>query len=154
MLILNPSFSVVVLYSVACAPGNLFHAACIALQLFAAGIVTVLLDELLAAGFGFCGGAKLFIATGACTSIFAGILAPYSAGAATAGPEGASEVLGSVWALFSLLASRPNKLKALQEALFYRGQGLPSLFNTAITIALAAGIAYSQVRFDGWGTLT
>jgi len=123
----------------------------IALQLTAAGVITTLLDEMLAAGHGFCGGAKLFIATSACTAVFAGLFSPVAAGSVAAGESGAAEVQGALWAVFSLLGSRSNKLKALQEAIFYRGRGLPSIANVAVTVALAAGVAYLQVG-GAWPT--
>ena len=141
-----------VLYAIACAPENPFAVLLIALQLTAAGVITTLLDEVLAAGHGFCGGAKLFIATSACTAVFAGLFSPVAAGSVAAGESGAAEVQGALWAVFSLLGSRPNKLKALQEAIFYRGRGLPSIANVAVTLALAAAVAYLQVG-DAWSTV-
>lgn len=63
------------------------------------------------------------------------------------------EFEGAIIALFHLLATRTDKVRALREA-FYR-QNLPNLMNLIATIFVFAVVIYFQVRADparGWAT--
>lgn len=54
-----------------------------------------------------------------------------------------TEFEGAIIALFHLLATRSDKIRALREA-FYR-QNLPNLFNLSATILVFAVVIYFQV---------
>ncbi|GKT84537.1 protein transport protein SEC61 subunit alpha [Colletotrichum tofieldiae] len=90
------------------------------LQLFVAGMIVILLDELLQKGYGLGSG---FLPTTINTG---------------RGPE----FEGAVIALFHLLLTWPNKQRALQEA-FYR-QNLPNIMNLLATILVFAAVIYLQ----------
>jgi len=107
------------------------------LQLVVAGMIVILLDELLQKGYGLGSGISLFIATNICESIMWKAFSPTSINTGR-GPE----FEGAVIALFHLLMTWPNKQRALQEA-FYR-QNLPNIMNLLATLAVFAAVIYLQ----------
>lgn len=111
----------------------------IVIQLFVAGLIVLLLDELLQKGYGLGSGISLFIATNICETIVWKSFSP-----ATINTGRGTEFEGSIIALFHLLATRHDKVRALREA-FYR-QNLPNLMNLLSTILVFAIVIYFQVR--------
>ena len=111
------------------------NAVLIVLQLLIAGVVVMLLDDLLQKGYGLGSGISLFIATNICESVIWRAFSPntYNQGRGT-------EFEGALLALVHLLATRPNKIRALREA-FYR-QHLPNL-----TQLLATGLVFAVVVY-------
>merc|ERR1719460_1629261 len=109
----------------------------IVLQLFAAGLVVLLLDELLQKGYGLGSGISLFIATNICETIVWKAFSP-----ATVNTGRGTEFEGAVIALFHLLATRQDKVRALREA-FYR-QNLPNLMNLGATVFIFGVVIYFQ----------
>ncbi len=107
------------------------------LQLVTAGMIVILLDELLQKGYGLGSGISLFIATNICESIMWKAFSPTSINTGR-GPE----YEGAVIALFHLLMTWPNKQRALQEA-FYR-QNLPNIMNLLATLIVFAVVIYLQ----------
>ncbi|PSS02498.1 protein transport protein SEC61 subunit alpha [Coniella lustricola] len=107
------------------------------LQLFIAGMIVILLDELLQKGYGLGSGISLFIATNICESIMWKAFSPTSINTGR-GPE----YEGAVIALFHLLMTWPNKQRALYEA-FYR-QNLPNIMNLLATLVVFAAVIYLQ----------
>ncbi|KAG0066616.1 translocon subunit [Linnemannia elongata] len=107
------------------------------LQLVVAGVIVVLLDELLQKGYGLGSGISLFIATNVCETILWKALSPttYNVGN---GPE----FEGALIALFHLLFTRSNKSRALKEA-FYR-QNLPNVMNLLATVLVFGIVIYLQ----------
>merc|ERR1719316_2562849 len=91
-------------------------------QLFFAGIIVILLDELLQMGYGLGSGISLFIATNICENIIWKAFSP-----TTINTGRGTEFEGAIIALFHLLITRNDKVMALKEA-FYR-QNLPNLTN-------------------------
>ncbi|KAL5475025.1 hypothetical protein EMCRGX_G027072 [Ephydatia muelleri] len=120
-------------------PGDLGAGICmlIVLQLVCAGLVVLLLDELLQKGYGLGSGISLFIATNICETIVWKSFSP-----ATINTGRGTEFEGAVIALFHLLATRTDKIKGLREA-FYR-QNLPNLMNLMATILVFAIVIYFQ----------
>lgn len=59
-------------------------------------------------------------------------------------PHAGTEFEGAVIALFHLLATRTDKVRALREA-FYR-QNLPNLMNLIATVFVFAVVIYFQVK--------
>lgn len=148
----------------------------IIIQLFVAGLIVLLLDELLQKGYGLGSGISLFIATNICETI---VWKAFSPATMNTGMLkfwfqsstffffvdfvilGTSIILvnsyiflpcflgrgtefeGAVIALFHLLATRQDKVRALREA-FYR-QNLPNLMNLMATILVFAVVIYFQV---------
>lgn len=110
----------------------------IIIQLFVAGLIVLLLDELLQKGYGLGSGISLFIATNICETIVWKAFSP-----ATINTGRGTEFEGAVIALFHLLATRNDKVRALREA-FYR-QNLPNLFNLMSTVLVFAVVIYFQV---------
>lgn len=110
----------------------------IIIQLFAAGLIVLLLDELLQKGYGLGSGISLFIATNICETIVWKAFSP-----ATVNTGRGTEFEGAVIALFHLMATRTDKVRALREA-FYR-QNLPNLMNLLATILVFAIVIYFQV---------
>merc|ERR1739844_751753 len=109
----------------------------IIIQLFVAGLIVLLLDELLQKGYGLGSGISLFIATNICETIVWKSFSP-----ATVNTGRGAEFEGAVIALFHLLATRQDKVRALREA-FYR-QNLPNLMNLMATILIFGVVIYFQ----------
>ncbi|CAO2605834.1 Protein transport protein Sec61 subunit alpha isoform 1 [Lemmus lemmus] len=106
-------------------------------QLFVAGLIVLLLDELLQKGYGLGSGISLFIATNICETIVWKAFSP-----TTVNTGRGMEFEGAIIALFHLLATRTDKVRALREA-FYR-QNLPNLMNLIATIFVFAVVIYFQ----------
>lgn len=106
-------------------------------QLFFAGTVVMLLDEMMHKGYGLGAGISLFIATNICESIVWKALSP-----TTINTGRGTEFEGALVALFHLLISRPNKLSALKEA-FYRSNA-PNCTNLIATILVFVIVIYFQ----------
>ena len=113
----------------------------IIIQLFVAGLIVLLLDELLQKGYGLGSGISLFIATNICETIVWKSFSP-----ATVNTGRGTEFEGAVIALFHLLATRQDKVRALREA-FYR-QNLPNLMNLMATVLIFGVVIYFQVNFE------
>lgn len=109
----------------------------IVVQLVVAGLIVLLLDELLQKGYGLGSGISLFIATNICETIVWKAFSP-----TTINTGRGTEFEGAVVALFHLLATRSDKVRALREA-FYR-QNLPNLMNLMATIFVFAVVIYFQ----------
>jgi protein transport protein SEC61 subunit alpha len=109
----------------------------IVLQLFIAGLIVLLLDEVLQVGYGMGSAISLFIATGVCENIIWKAFSPTTINLG-AGPE----FEGAVIAFFYLLITRQNKFAALREA-FYR-RNLPNLTNLMATIIVFLVVIYVQ----------
>jgi protein transport protein SEC61 subunit alpha len=109
----------------------------IILQLFLAGVIVLLLDELLQKGYGLGSGISLFIATNICENIVWRAFSP-----TTINTGRGTEFEGAVIALFHLLITRTDKVRALKEA-FYR-QNLPNLTNLLATALIIAIVIYFQ----------
>jgi protein transport protein SEC61 subunit alpha len=131
----------------------------IIIQLFVAGLIVLLLDELLQKGsltrstrclvcfltrisslllgYGLGSGISLFIATNICETIVWKAFSP-----ATVNTGRGTEFEGAVIALFHLLATRQDKVRGLREA-FYR-QNLPNLMNLLATVLVFAIVIYFQ----------
>lgn len=107
------------------------------LQLVFAGIIVILLDELLQKGYGLGSGISLFTATNVCEQVFWKAFAP-----TTSSSGKGTEFEGAVVALFHLLGSRKDKKRALMEA-FYR-QNLPNMFQLLATIVVFFVVVYLQ----------
>ncbi|KAI6217034.1 Sec-61 [Aphelenchoides fujianensis] len=109
----------------------------IVLQLVIAGLIVLLLDELLQKGYGLGSGISLFIATNICETIVWKAFSP-----TTMNTGRGTEFEGAIIALFHLLATRTDKVRALREA-FYR-QNLPNLMNLMATVLVFAVVIYFQ----------
>jgi len=109
----------------------------IILQLFIAGVLVLLLDEMLTKGYGMGSGISLFIATNICEQVVWRSFSPttYNMGK---GPE----FEGAIIATLHLLITRENKIQALREA-FYR-QNLPNLTNLLATVVVFVVVIYFQ----------
>ncbi len=116
-------------------------------QLFIAGLIVLLLDELLQKGYGLGSGISLFIATNVCESILWKAFSPM-----TANTGRGTQFEGAIIALFHLLATRQDKVRALREA-FYRNN-FPNLMNLLATFLVFAVVIYFQVRHSPTCTST
>ncbi|KAH8095529.1 hypothetical protein JL720_2836 [Aureococcus anophagefferens] len=121
--------------------GELGYGNCILIvaQLVFAGLVVIILDELLQKGYGLGSGISLFIATNICENIIWKAFSP-----TTINTGKGTEFEGAVVAFFHLLLTRSDKARALQEA-FYR-QNLPNLTNLLATMFVFVVVIY----FQGW----
>merc|ERR1711968_432218 len=106
-------------------------------QLFAAGMVVLILDELLQKGYGLGSGISLFIATNICESIIWKAFSP-----TTINTGRGTEFEGALIALFHLLLTRSDKVRALKEA-SYR-QNAPNLTNLLATVVIFLVVIYFQ----------
>lgn len=110
----------------------------IILQLTFAGVIIMMLDEMLEKGYGIGSGISLFIATNICETIVWKAFSPI-----TTRTESGTEYEGAVVSLFHLLITRSDKISALQQA-FYRSQ-LPNLNNLLATVLVFLIVIYFQV---------
>lgn len=109
----------------------------IIIQLLISGIIVLCLDELLQKGYGLGSGISLFIATNICETIIWKALSPQ-----TVNQGRGTEFEGAIIALFHLLISRADKVRALREA-FYR-QNLPNITNLLATGLVFVIVIYFQ----------
>lgn len=116
---------------------GLVNSVLIILQLSIAGIIVILLDELLQKGYGLGSGISLFIATNICEIILWKSFSPI-----TIKTENGAEFEGAVIALFHFLLTKPNKLLAIQQA-FYRANA-PNISNLLATILVVLVVIYFQ----------
>ncbi|BEI90873.1 uncharacterized protein CcaverHIS019_0309430 [Cutaneotrichosporon cavernicola] len=121
------------------APSSLGAGVCLLLilQLVAASLIVILLDELLTKGYGLGSGISLFIATNTCESIIWKCFSPNTVNTGH-GPE----FEGAIVALFHLVFTMNNKTRALKEA-FYR-ERLPNMMNVIATVIVFAAVIYLQ----------
>ena len=113
------------------------NALLIILQLFFAGVIVIILDELLQKGYGLGSGISLFIATNICENIIWKAFSP-----TTINTGRGTEFEGAIIALFHLLLTRGDKSKALREA-FYRSN-LPNVTNLLATVLVFVVVIYFQ----------
>jgi len=113
------------------------NAVLIVLQLFFAGLIVVVLDELLQKGYGLGSAISLFIATSICETVMWRAFSPTM----IQGNKG-SEFEGAIIALFHLLITRSDKVGALKEA-FYRPHA-PNLTNLLATVLVFFVVIYFQ----------
>ena len=113
------------------------NAILIILQLSFAGVIVIVLDELLQKGYGLGSGISLFIATNICESIVWKAFSP-----TTINTGRGTEFEGAIIALFHLLITRADKVRALKEA-FYR-QNLPNVTNLLATVLVFLVVVYFQ----------
>lgn len=113
------------------------NAILIVLQLVFAGIIVICLDELLQKGYGLGSGISIFIATNICESVVWRALSPmtFNTGRGT-------EFEGAIIALFQLLITRNDKVRALREA-FFR-PNLPNMSNLVATVIVFLIVVYFQ----------
>jgi len=118
-------------------PPSIQDAFFILVQLLVAGIVIILLDEMLQKKWGFGSGISLFIAAGVCLSIVWDTIGPIS-------PVSDNHYLGALIAFFqslpTVLAS-PTSLTAWWSVL-YRGGGLPDMLGFITTLGVFLIIIY------------
>lgn len=94
-------------------------------------------------GYGLGSGISLFIATNICETIVWKAFSP-----TTVNTGNGTEFEGAVIALFHLLATRPDKFRALKWA-FYRSN-LPNLTNLFATILVFGIVIFFQVLFANY----
>jgi len=116
---------------------GLGNAILIVTQLFFAGIIVLVLDELLQKGYGLGSGISLFIATNICENIIWKALSPTTINAGRG-----TEFEGALIALVHMLITREDKVRALKEA-FYR-HNLPNLTNLLATVLVFVIVIYFQ----------
>jgi len=108
-------------------------------QLMFAGIICILLDELLQKGYGMGHGISLFIASNVCENIFWRSFSPI-----TLRTDAGTEFEGSVIALFHSLFTNKSKTAALYHS-FFRSNA-PNLNNLFATLLVFLVVIY----FQGW----
>jgi len=106
-------------------------------QLMFAGVICVLLDELLQKGYGFGSGISLFISTSICETIVWKAFSPF-----TMNTGRGTEFEGAIIALFQQLLQSPNKMRALRDA-FYRPH-LPNIINLLATFLVFLVVIFFQ----------
>jgi len=106
-------------------------------QLFFAGILVLVWDELLQKGYGLGSGISLFIATNICETIIWRSFSPTTIQTASG-----SQFEGAIIALVHLLITRTDKVRALKEA-FYR-QNLPNVTNLLATLVVFLVVIFFQ----------
>jgi len=116
---------------------GLIRSCLIIAQLFLAGFMVLMLDELLQKGYGLGSGISLFIATNICETILWKSFSPV-----TIRTDQGTEFEGAIIALFHFLLTKPNKLYGLQQAI-YR-QNAPNLCNLFATVIVTFVVIYFQ----------
>lgn len=118
---------------------GLGNALFIIFQLVSAGVIVIMLDEMMQKGYGLGSGISLFIATNLCENIMWRSFSPI-----TIRTESGTEFEGAIIAFFHLLFTKQNKLTAVYQA-FYR-TGVPNLNNLLATVFIFFIVIYAQ----GW----
>jgi protein transport protein SEC61 subunit alpha len=113
-------------------------------QLVFAGILVMLLDELLSKGYGLGSGISLFIATNISENIVWKAFSPF-----TVTSERGVEYEGAIISTIHFLITKKNKVEAIHRA-FYRGN-IPNLSNLIATVIVFLIVIYFQVIFSNIG---
>jgi len=113
------------------------NAILIIMQLSAAGIIVLMLDELLQKGYGLGSGISLFIATNICENIVWKAFSP-----STMNTGKGTEFEGAIIALFHLIITKSDKVGALKDA-FYR-QNAPNITSLFATVLIFFVVIYFQ----------
>lgn len=116
---------------------GIFSAMAIIVQLFAAGFIVILLDELMQKGYGMGSGVSLFIATNICENIFWRALSPI-----TSKTDSGIEFEGALVNFIHQMVVKNNKLVALQHAM-YRSN-FANMNNLLATIFIFFVVIYFQ----------
>lgn len=116
---------------------GMFTCTLLVCQLSLAGIIVLLLDEMLQKGYGIGSGISLFIATNICESVVWRAFSP-----TTVNNGRGKEFEGAIIALFHALITRKDKIRALRYA-FYR-PGLPNIANLLATVVVFLVVVYFQ----------
>jgi protein transport protein SEC61 subunit alpha len=111
----------------------------IIIQLVIAGVIVLLLDEVMQKGYGIGSGISLFIAVNICETIVWKSFSPFT----ITNDSGTVEYEGALINAVHLLISRPNKLSALNKA-FYRSSST-NLFNLLTTVLVFLIVVFFQV---------
>eukprot|EP01059_Diplonema_ambulator_P018765 TRINITY_DN3136_c4_g1_i1.p1 TRINITY_DN3136_c4_g1~~TRINITY_DN3136_c4_g1_i1.p1 ORF type:complete len:472 (+),score=153.58 TRINITY_DN3136_c4_g1_i1:104-1519(+) len=106
-------------------------------QLVAAGIICLLLDEMLQRGYGFGNGISLFVSTNICEMIFWASFSPFTVPT----PRG-QEFEGAIVSMFHQLVQSNNKVKALKDV-FYRPH-LPNVMSLLATVLVFVIVVFTQ----------
>jgi len=106
-------------------------------QLVMAGVIVLLLDEMLQKGYGLGSGISLFIATNICENIVWKALSPI-----TIKSDSGTQFEGALISLFHLLATKSNKWDALSQA--FSRQEAPNVTNLLGTILVVLVVIYFQ----------
>jgi len=104
---------------------------------FFSGILVIVWDELLLKGYGLGSGISLFIATNICEQIVWRSFSPTTYHTASG-----TQFEGAIIAMFHLLITRSDKIRAIREA-FYR-QNLPNVTNLLATAAVFLVVIFFQ----------
>ena len=115
------------------------HCFLLIFQLVFAGILVMLLDELLSKGYGLGSGISLFIATNISENIVWKAFSPF-----TVTSERGVEYEGAIIATIHFLITKKNKVEAIHRA-FYRAN-IPNLSNFIATIVVFLIVIYFQVN--------
>jgi protein transport protein SEC61 subunit alpha len=114
----------------------------IIVQLFVAGMIVVMLDDLLSKGYGIAGGLNLFLVTNICENILWQMFSPM-----TYNQGGQTQFEGAIVSVFHLLLTDPNKGHALNKVLFR--EGLPNVSNVIATIVVFLVVIYVEgLKYD------
>jgi len=107
-------------------------------QLVIAGIIVMILDELLSKGYGLGSGISLFLAVNISENIVWKAFSPF-----TVTSERGVEYEGAVVAALHFLITKKNKVEAIHRS-FYRAN-VPNLSNLIATIIVFLIVIYFQV---------
>jgi protein transport protein SEC61 subunit alpha len=110
------------------------------LQLVIAGILVMVLDELLTKGYGLGSGISLFLAVNISENIVWKAFSPF-----TVTTEKGVEYEGAIIATLHFLITKKNKVEAIHRS-FYRSN-IPNLSNLIATIIVFLIVIYFQVHF-------
>ena len=105
-------------------------------QLFVAGMIVLLLDELLQKGYGLGSGISLFVASNICETIVWSSLSP-----TTINIDRGKEFESAIIEFFNPVITRGDKVRAFREALFR--SDLPNISRFIATIVVFAIVMLS-----------
>ena len=112
-----------------------FRATLIILQLFIAGFMVLMLDELLQKGYGLGSGISLFIATNICETIMWKSFSPV-----TIRTDQGTEFEGAIIALFHFMLTKSNPVYGFYQA--FQRQNAPNIGNLLATLVVMFIVIY------------
>jgi protein transport protein SEC61 subunit alpha len=116
---------------------GLINSVGILIQLMLAGVMVMMLDELLQKGYGLGSGISLFLATNICESIIWKALSPL-----TIKTSRGVEFEGALISTFHMILTKPSLPQALWES--FTRSNLPNLLNLLATLVVFAVVIWCQ----------